>query len=244
MLPQDIRLTSGQVQLWLRAAREGRILTTTDIILSEGTHVITNADDFFTKGCGRCKRFDTPDCSTKLWQEGLLELRRIMQEMGLEETVKWGHPTYMHAGRNIVTMGAFRGDFRIGFHNASLLKDPEGILVKQGEYAATAGSIKFDSADQARKLEPVVKSYLKEMMGYAEAGIKPEKVVRDIEMPDELAEALDSDPELAEAFHALTPGRQRSYSFNLSTAKKSETRIARIEKFRPKILEGKGAMER
>ncbi len=32
-------------------------------------------------------------------------------------------------------------------------------------------------------------------------------------MPDELAEVLDADPELAEAFHALTPGRQKSYLF-------------------------------
>ena len=59
-----------------------------------------------------------------------------------------------------------------------------------------------------------------------------------------LIEALDADAELAEAFHALTPGRQKSYAFNLNSAKKPETRIARIKKFRDKIIAGKGAMER
>jgi len=55
---------------------------------------------------------------------------------------------------------------------------------------------------------------------------------------------LDADPELAEAFHNLTPGRRKSYAINISSAKKAETRIARITKFRPKIMAGKGAMER
>ena len=60
----------------------------------------------------------------------------------------------------------------------------------------------------------------------------------------ELAEAVEADPELAEAFHGLTPGRQKSYMFNLNQAKQSATRVARILKFREKILAGKGAMDR
>jgi uncharacterized protein YdeI (YjbR/CyaY-like superfamily) len=62
-------------------------------------------------------------------------------------------------------------------------------------------------------------------------------------LPYELAEALESDPELAEAFHRLTPGRQKSYIINLDSAKKPETRISRIIAFRDRILAGKGAME-
>lgn len=206
--------------------------------------MITEIEDYFTKGCGRCKRFDTPECSANIWREGLLELRRIMRDIGLEETVKWGQPTYMHAGRNIVTFGAFRSDFRLGFHNASLLKDPEKVLVKQGENSATAGSLLFHDRASVLDQEPVIRRYVQELMGYAEAGMKPAKTEREVDLPDELIAALDQDPELAEAFHALTPGRQRSYAFNLNGAKKPETRVARIAKFRPKILAGKGALDR
>ena len=39
------------------------------------------------------------------------------------------------------------------------------------------------------------------------------------------------------------PGLQRRYQIALSSAKKPETRIARIEKLRPKIFAGKGANE-
>ena len=41
-----------------------------------------------------------------------------------------------------------------------------------------------------------------------------------------------------------SPGRRKSYMFNLNQARQSATRVARIEKFREKIIAGKGAMER
>ena len=206
--------------------------------------MITDADDFFTKGCGRCGRFATPDCSTRLWIDGLNGLRRICRDAGLKETVKWAHPTYMHAGRNITIIGAFRGDFRLSFMNPGLLQDTEGVLEPLGPNSQTPGTLRFADAGQVVAMEPVIRAYLRQLMDHAEAGTKPPKVIREIAMSDELAEALDADPELAEAFHALTPGRQKSYMFNLNRAKQSATRVARIEKFRGKIIAGKGAMER
>ncbi|WP_132410109.1 YdeI/OmpD-associated family protein [Neorhizobium sp. S3-V5DH] len=206
--------------------------------------MITEIEDFFSKGCGRCDRFATADCSTRQWAHGLNELRRICLASGLVETVKWGHPCYMHAGRNIVIIGAFRGDFRLSFFHAALMKDPEGVLEKQGPNTKHPDMIRFVDNAQVTKMEPVILSYLKEAMGYAQAGVKPPREESEIELPDELVEALDSDPELAEAFHGLTPGRKKSYAINLKSVKKSETRVSRIAKFRDHILAGKGALER
>ena len=81
-------------------------------------------------------------------------------------------------------------------------------------------------------------------MSYAEAGLKPPKQAGAIELPDELLEAMNGDPELSAAFHQLTPGRQRSYAIHLSGTKNAATRIARIARLRPHILNGKGALER
>ena len=206
--------------------------------------MITDPDDFFTKGCGRCDRFATPDCSTRLWIEDLNRLRRICLDMGLEETVKWAHPCYMHAGRNIAILGAFRTDFRLSFMNAGLLKDTAGVLEPQGPNSQTPSMIRFTAVGQVGELEPFIRAYLQQLMDHADAGTKAPKLEREIDMPDELTEALDADPELAEAFQALTPGRRRSYMFDLNQAKQSATRVARIEKFRDKIIAGKGAMER
>lgn len=206
--------------------------------------MITHADDFFAHGCGRCARFDTDDCSTRLWADGLALLREICLAAGLEETAKWGHPCYMHAGRNVAIFGAFRGDFRLSFFHPTLLTDAHQLLERQGEQSQEAATIRFGSAARVQELRPVLDAYLREAMGYAEAGIVPAKVERDVVLPDELIEALDADPALAEAFHALTPGRQRSYVIHLASAKTSATRVARIERARPKIFAGKGATER
>ncbi|MDX8353627.1 YdeI/OmpD-associated family protein [Cognatiyoonia sp. IB215182] len=206
--------------------------------------MITEIEDYFTKGCGRCTRFATPECSTKQWAEGLNTLRALCLEAGLEEVVKWGHPCYMHAGRNIAIIGAFRGDFRLSFFDAALLKDPDGVLEKQGPNTQYADMIRFTDNDRVAALAITISGYLAEAMGYARDGIRPPKNTDMPDLPDELIEALDCDTELAEAFHALTPGRQKSYVINLNGAKKPETRIARITKFRDKIIAGKGAMER
>ena len=206
--------------------------------------MITDIEDFFAKGCGRCDRFYTPDCSTKQWSKGLEELRAICVDAGLVETLKWAHPCYMHADRNIAIIGAFRGDFRLSFFNAALMKDPDGVLERETPNTKHAGLIRFTENDQVAERAKIIKAYLAEAMGYAEKGIRPPKDDSMPDFPDELIEALDADAELSDAFHALTPGRQKSYVINLNSAKQPETRVNRIAKFRDKIMAGKGALER
>lgn len=65
-----------------------------------------------------------------------------------------------------------------------------------------------------------------------------------MDFAEELQNRLDSDPELAAAFAALTPGRQREYNFHIAEAKQAKTRESRIDKCVPKILAGKGLRDR
>jgi uncharacterized protein YdeI (YjbR/CyaY-like superfamily) len=206
--------------------------------------MITDIEDYFTKGCGRCERFATPDCSTRTWEGGLQALRRICRDAGLVETVKWGHPCYMHGGRNIAIIGAFRGEFRLSFFDAALMTDPEGILEKQGPNTRHPDMIRFTDDARPDAMESVIRDYLAEAMRYADEGVRPPREAHDDDLPDELVEVLEADPELAEAFFGLTPGRRRSYVINLRSAKRPETRVSRIERFRDRILAGKGAQER
>ncbi len=150
----------------------------------------------------------------------------------------------MHGHRNVAILGAFRNDFRLSFFQAALLKDPHGILEKSGPNTPHRDTMRFTNNNQVAKNKPIIEAYLVEAMGYAEAGITPPKRRDDLQLPDELVEALESDPELAEAFYGLTPGRQKSYVIHLNSAKKPETRMARIARFRGQILAGKGALER
>ncbi|MCB1311668.1 MAG: YdeI/OmpD-associated family protein [Sedimentitalea sp.] len=206
--------------------------------------MISDIEDYFAKGCGRCARFATDDCSTRRWQRGLADLRRICRDMGLLETVKWGHPCFVHADRNIAILGAFRGDFRISFMNAALMTDPAGVLERPGPNTRHPSMIRFTDTGDVAEREAVIRSYLADAMRHAEAGTRAPKAPAEIALPAELVAALDADPELAEAFQSLTPGRQRSYAIALGAAKKTETRIARIAKLRDRIIAGKGATER
>jgi uncharacterized protein YdeI (YjbR/CyaY-like superfamily) len=206
--------------------------------------MITDPEAFFADGCGRCARFATADCSTRQWAVGLSDLRRICRDTGMAETAKWGHPCYTHAGRNIAIIGAFRGDFRLSFFDAALLTDPHALLEKQGPNTRHADMLRFTANEQVVATEPVIRAYLSEAMANAAAGLVAPKEAQDIELPGELTEALSADPELAEAFAKLTPGRQRSYVINLSSAKKADTRRERIVRFRDRIIAGKGATER
>lgn len=49
--------------------------------------MITDIEDFFSRGCGRCDRFATEACSARKWHPGLERLREICRPAGLVETV-------------------------------------------------------------------------------------------------------------------------------------------------------------
>lgn len=205
--------------------------------------MITRIEDYFALGCGRCARHATPDCATQAWTPGLTHLRRICLSAGLSETVKWGHPCYTHAGRNVALLGALRDSFRLGFFNAGLLRNDHGLLVRQGPNTAHPDTFRFTDPAEVTAQEPQIRATLAEAMGYAEAGMTAAKPPAP-DLPLDLIAALDADPALAEAFHALTPGRRKSYVLALASAKTQATRDARIARFRPAILAGRGALDR
>jgi uncharacterized protein YdeI (YjbR/CyaY-like superfamily) len=58
--------------------------------------------------------------------------------------------------------------------------------------------------------------------------------------PEEFQQKLDAHPDFKAAFDALTAGRQRAYNLHFSAPKQSQTRVSRVEKCMPLILNGKG----
>ncbi len=207
--------------------------------------MITQIEDYFAKGCDRCAKFNTPDCATQIWAKGLADLRAICLGFGLVETVKWGHPCYMHADRNIAIFGAFRDNFRLSFMNGSLLKDTHKVLEKNGPNTENATIMRFLNSSDVASKEPIIRAYLAELMEYAEAGVKPApKHQAALTLVAELETALEDDILLAEAFDALTPGRKRGWNLHFSSAKQSATRDRRIAAARPQIIAGKGWNER
>jgi uncharacterized protein YdeI (YjbR/CyaY-like superfamily) len=182
---------------------------------------------------------DTP------WQSAYKQLRKIILDCGLIEELKWGVPCYTHNGKNVVLIHGFKDYCALLFHKGVLLKDTEGILVQQTENVQSARQIRFTGEAQIQEMEPILKTYLYEAIEVEKAGLQVKlKKTSEFEMPEELQTKLDTDTEFKTAFEALTPGRQRGYMLYFSQPKQSKTRISRIEKSFPKILDGKGYNER
>jgi len=179
--------------------------------------------------------------NAKKWQEEFEALREIALDSPLTEEVKWGQACYTSDGRNVVLIHGFKEYCALLFFKGALLKDPKGILIQQTERVQSARQIRFTNVREIVEMKPTLKAYIQAAIEVEKAGLKVKlKKTSEFEIPTEFQKKLDENVALKKAFAALTPGRQRGYLFYFSAAKQSKTREARVEKFMPQILKGKG----
>lgn len=177
----------------------------------------------------------------KAWQEELKALRQIILDSELTEEVKWRVPCYTFNEKNVLFIGAFKDAAVLSFVKGVLLKDTKKLLIQQTENSQSVRIIRFTSVDEIAKLEKVLKAYINEAVEVEKAGLKVTmKTTAEFTMPEEFQARLDESTPLEEAFTALTPGRQRAYLLHFAGAKQSKTRAARVDKWVPHILSGKG----
>lgn len=173
------------------------------------------------------------------WRKELEKIREILLKTELKEEIKWGIPTYSAHGKNIVAFAGFKNHVALWFYNGVFLKDEHKVLYNANE-EKTRGlrQWRFTSADEINP--DLVLSYVFEAIQNQKEGkeIKPES--KKLAIPAELQKALDSNKVLKSAFESLTPGRQKEYIEFIDSAKREPTRIDRLNKSIPIILEGKG----
>lgn len=175
------------------------------------------------------------------WREEMIYLRKMVLACNLQEEQKWGQPCYCLGNKNIVLIHGFKDYCALLFMKGSLLSDSHKLLIQQTENVQAGRQIRFTNLQQIIELEPILKAYIFEAIEVEKAGIKvPMKKHEDFVVPEELTSKFDELPSLKEAFYALTPGRQRAYILHFSGSKNSVTRIARIDKYIPRIMNGKG----
>jgi len=175
------------------------------------------------------------------WQKEYQLLREIILSCSLPEELKWGHPCYTFEGKNVILIHGFKEYCAVLFHKGALLKDPKGILIQQTENVQAARQVRFTNTGEIKKLNSTLKAYIKEAIEVERTGQKVAyKKADEYPVPEEFQARLNSDKNLKKAFLALTPGRQKGYLYHFSQAKQSKTREARIDKYIPQILDGKG----
>jgi len=189
------------------------------------------ADKFFSKA--------------RKWGKELETLRTIILDCGITEEFKWMHPCYTFRRNNIVLIHGFKQYCAILFFKGALLKDTEGILVRQTKNVQAARQVRFTSVREIVRMESILKAYIYEAVEVEKAGLTVKlKKTSEFKMTEEFKNKLDENPSLQKAFKALTPGRQRGYLLYFSAPKQSKTRISRIEKCMGQIMDGKGLNDR
>ncbi len=191
---------------------------------------------------------DFPDVDAYLeaseqWPDEIRALRPLLRDAGLDETIKWGKPCYSHEDANIAIIQEFADDLALMFFKGILLDDPAGVLEEVGPNSHAARRMMLRSVQDVEHRADLVTAYVEQAIAVEEAGT-PVPPRPDEELAPELAERLAQDPDLAQSFDELTPGRQREYNLHVSGAKQSTTRERRVDQIAPRILEGKGLRDR
>ncbi|MCB0463426.1 MAG: YdeI/OmpD-associated family protein [Flavobacteriaceae bacterium] len=174
------------------------------------------------------------------FSEALTLLRNIILKTKLNEAIKWSAPVYDLEGKNVVGLGAFKNHFGIWFFNGVFLKDEHKLLVNAQEKTKALRQMRFESINDVNK--DMVLTYVKEAIDNQKAGkeITPDRSKKKTIIPPELKAELDKDKALHSSFNDLSPSKQREYCEHIVTAKREPTKLSRLEKIKPMILQGVG----
>jgi uncharacterized protein YdeI (YjbR/CyaY-like superfamily) len=175
----------------------------------------------------------------------LEHVRAVVHEgcPGVEETLKWGMPSFTHGGGILCGMAAFKAHASFGFWKHALVV---------GEGSEQAGMGSFGKLASVRDLPP-----RKQLVAYVrkaaalnahgagttsarKAPARKAAAPKPAPVPTpEFAAALRGDKAAAAAFRAFSPGRQREYVEWIAEAKREDTRDRRIAQAVEWLAEGK-----
>jgi uncharacterized protein YdeI (YjbR/CyaY-like superfamily) len=178
---------------------------------------------------------------TQAWKKEMHLLRKIILGYPLQEGKKWGWPCYTYKGKNVVLIHTFKTYCALLFFKGVSLNDPYQLLVQQTPNVQAARQMRFRNGEEIQHLEPAIRFYIQQAIEIEKSG--QQTILKGIEaypVPDELKQKLQENPVLKQAFEQLTPGRRKAYLLYFSSPKQSRTRMTRIEKSIPHILQGKG----
>lgn len=172
-------------------------------------------------------------------------MREIVLSTELKEESKWGVPCYTINGKNVLTISALKNFASMGFFKGALIEDKGNILTFPGENSQSAKQYKCTDYKQLLKDEDLLRDAILQAIEIEKSGKKIDFKKKDeLEYPQELLDAFAENEDLKFSFEALTPGRKRGYILHFTQAKQAATRVSRIQKLIPKILDGKGFHDR
>jgi len=176
--------------------------------------------------------------SNELWEKEMDFLQSIISKTPLVETTKWGGIVYTYNDKNVVGLGGFKSYVGLWFFNGVFLKDLYKVLVSGNEGVTKAQrQWRFNSFEEID--EKKVLFYLLEAIEIEKEGKvhKPEKSA--LIMSDFFQDFLTSE-KLTITFEKFNLTKKKEFVEYIDTAKHEKTKLNRLEKIKPMILDGIG----
>jgi len=155
----------------------------------------------------------------------------------VEEALRWGMPAFLHQGKLLCSMAAFKAHATFGFWKGALVTATEELERKaMGQFGRITSLA--DLPDEA-----AIRAMVKKAISLAEQGVqaaRPKKAPKPkLDVPEDFRAALDASPAAAAQFEAFSSSARRDYLDWFAEAKRPETRAKRIAQAVEWIAEGK-----
>ena len=169
-------------------------------------------------------------------------LRDMFLGLNLQEELKWGSPSYLYKGKLLFGIASFKAHYGVWFFQGGLLKDDHKKLVNAQEGKTVAmRQWRMENMDDLISNKRLIEEYILESCKNVDLGleIKPKRN-KPLIVPEELQLELKNSINLEKAFESLNLTKKRDFCQYISDAKRSGTKLKRLEKIKPMILEGVG----
>lgn len=167
----------------------------------------------------------------------LTHIRRIVHEAvpDLVETMKWSMPHFMHQGKNLAGMAAFKAHCAMMIHGDGRQGDAMGQFGKLASIADLPGDNELKSKIVAASERIASEgTALRKKSTEAKKEAKP-----DLPLPPAFAGALEANPAAKATLDAFAPSHRREYVQWIAEAKTEATRDRRIAQAIEWLSEGK-----
>ncbi len=171
----------------------------------------------------------------------LRKLRQLYHQAcpEIEETLKWGAPTFMHRGI-VGGMAAFKKHAYFGFWKAKLMRDPHGLFRRRSR-----SSFNADQLTDVSELpsDAILLAYIRQAVKLNADGVPlprtKARASRPVKVPPDFRKVLAAHPKAKAVFDAFSPSCRREYVEWITEAKREETRQRRIANALEWLAEGK-----
>lgn len=173
----------------------------------------------------------------------LRHLRALVREAcpGAEETIKWGMPAFVHGGKILCGMAAFKAHCSFGFWRRELRAALGPVSPKESEGMGGFGRItKLEGLPSDTRLLALIRQAAKLNESDAPARPRPaRKRAKPLPVPADLAAALTRNKAAAATFEGFSPSHRNEYVAWITGARRDETRERRLATTLEWLSEGK-----